>query len=210
MLIQHFCFNIEGASQISRNTNSSHSKNLRSSDPVTAQGLQNFASLPSPLCYLHKYFNNATSLPLLRAESTSHNIYTLTFTFSWNNSLSLFLPLAVNDSLNFSQITLFVCGDPFSNQKSNAARSTKEESKQWQKTEKGPVSKPLRYPVCARFEQSAASPPLYHYHTGTSSNRRRLMYARFVSVFEFRIQMAHLPCESGWVTGPTGGGEKDG
>lgn len=89
MLIQHFCFNIEGASQISRNTNSSHSKNLRSSDPVTAQGLQNFASLPSPLCYLHKYFNNATSLPLLRAESTSHNIYTLTFTFSWNNSLSL-------------------------------------------------------------------------------------------------------------------------
>lgn len=125
-------------------------------------------------------------------------------------TLSLFLPLAVNDSLNFSQITLFVCGDPFSNQKSNAARSTKEESKQWQKTEKGPVSKPLRYPVCARFEQSAASPPLYHYHTGTSSNRRRLMYARFVSVFEFRIQMAHLPCESGWVTGPTGGGEKDG
>lgn len=29
------------------------------------------------------------------------------------------------------------------------------------------------------------------------------MYARFVSVFEFRIQMAHLP-ESGWVTGLTG------
>ncbi|KAF7401678.1 hypothetical protein HZH68_007498 [Vespula germanica] len=39
-----------------------------------------------------------------------------------------------------------------------------------------------------------------HYHTGTSSNRRRLMYAQFVSVFEFRIQMAHLP-KSRWLSG---------
>lgn len=37
-----------------------------------------------------------------------------------------------------------------------------------------------------------------HYHTGASSNRRRLMYARFVSVFEFRIQMARLPESGRW------------
>lgn len=35
-----------------------------------------------------------------------------------------------------------------------------------------------------------------HYHTGTSSNRRRLMYARFVSAFEFRIQIARLYSEA--------------
>lgn len=111
----------------------------------------------------------------------------------------------MNDSLNFSQITLFVCGDPFSKPR---IRSRTRLDRQRKKVNSGRRRRRVPYrshsPVCARFEQSAASPPLYHYHTGTSSNRRRLMYARFVSVFEFRIQMAHLPCESGWVTGPTG------
>nr|KAF7425636.1 hypothetical protein H0235_008074 [Vespula pensylvanica] len=45
-----------------------------------------------------------------------------------------------------------------------------------------------------------------HYHTGTSSNRRRLMYAQFVSVFEFRIQMAHLP-KSRWLSGSLKGND---
>ncbi|KAI4493686.1 hypothetical protein M0804_001862 [Polistes exclamans] len=54
-------------------------------------------------------------------------------------------------------------------------------------------SRPLPVPAVPTSVQG-------HYHTGTSSNRRRLMYAQFVSVFEFRIQMAHLP-KSRWLSG---------
>lgn len=61
--------------------------------------------------------------------------------------------------------------------------------------------------VRPRRKPRAAPPPLWHYHTGTSSNRRRLMYAWFVSVFEFRIQMAHLS-ESRWLTGPNSSWEE--